>query len=137
MKSKEQERAGTGNKENNRNREVMREEEREKEKKKKNREVKRKKGEKVGATKLSILRREVKSEGKEEEKDGNTKIEAEELRGWWEEWNGKERGTKINMTGGVKGKKEKGRGGKGEEKKRQWKKLERGKEKGGNESSED
>ena len=93
MKSKEQERAGTGNKENNRNREVMREEEREKEKKKKNREVKRKKGEKVGATKLSILRREVKSEGKEEEKDGHTKIEAEELRGWWEEWNGKERGT--------------------------------------------
>ena len=136
MKSKEQERAGTGNKENNRNREVTREEEREKEKKKKNREVKRKKGEK-GATKLSILRREVKSEGKEEEKDGNTKIEAEELRGWWEEWNGKERGTKINMTGGVKGKKEKGRGGKGEEKKRQWKKLVRGKEKGGNESSED
>lgn len=55
--------------------------------------MKRKKGEKVGARKLSILRREAKSEGKEEEKDGNTKIEAEELRGWWEERNGKERGT--------------------------------------------
>ena len=93
MKSKEQERAGTGNKENNRNRDVRREEEREKEKKKKNREVKRKKGEKVGAMKLSILTKEAKSEGKEEEKDGNTKIEAEELMGWWEERNGKERGT--------------------------------------------
>ena len=64
MKSKEQEGAGTGNKENNRNREVKREEEREKEKKKKSREVNRKKGEKVGATKLSILRREAKTEGR-------------------------------------------------------------------------
>ena len=82
MKRKEQERAGTGNKENNRNREVRREEERKKGKNKKSREVKRKKGEKVGATKLSILRREVKTEGKEEEKDGNKKLEAEELRGW-------------------------------------------------------
>lgn len=35
--------------------------------------MKRKKGEKVGAKKLSILRREVKTEGKEEEKDGNKK----------------------------------------------------------------
>ena len=93
MKSKEQERAGTGNKENNRNRDVRREEEREKEKKKKSREVNRKKGEKVGVTKLSILRREAKTEGKEEEKDGNKKLEAEELREWWEERNGKERGT--------------------------------------------
>ena len=92
MKSKEQERTGTGNKKNNRDREVRREEKREKEKKKNSREVKRKKGEKVGAMKLNILRREAKSEGKEEEKDGNTKIEAEELRGWWEERNGKERG---------------------------------------------
>ena len=56
--------------------------------------MKRKKEEKVGATKLSILRREAKSEGKEEEKDGNKKLETEELRGWWEERNGKERGTK-------------------------------------------
>ena len=51
------------------------------------------------------------------------------------EWKGER--DKIKMTGGSRGKKEKGRGGKGEEKKRQWKKLERGKEKGGNESSED
>ena len=35
--------------------------------------MKRKKGEKVGAKKLSILRREAKTEGKEEEKDGNKK----------------------------------------------------------------
>ena len=46
-------------------------------------------------------------------------------------------GQNKDDRGGSRGKKEKGRGGKGEEKKRQWKKLERGKEKGGNESSED
>ena len=55
----------------------------------------------------------MKSEGKEEEKDGNTKIEVEELRGWWEEWNGKERGTKINMTGGGQREERKGEGREG------------------------
>ena len=63
----------------------------------------------------------MKSEGKEEEKDGNNKLEVEELRGWWEEQNGKERGTEQRRwgEGGLRGKKEKGRGGKGEEEKRQ------------------
>ena len=75
--------------------------------------MKRKKGEKVGATKLSILRREAKSEGKEEEKDGNTKIEAEELKGWWEEQNGKERGTKQRRRRGGGG-----RGGEGRERRK-------------------
>ena len=70
-----------------------------KEKKEKSCEVNRKKGEKVGATKLSILMRATKSEGKEEEKDGNKKLEAEELRGWWEERNGKERGTEQRRRG--------------------------------------
>ena len=69
--------------------------------------------------KLSILiRREAKSEGKEEEKDGNKKLEAEELRGWWEERNGKETGTKQRQWGGVRGKKEKGRGGEGRERRK-------------------